>query len=99
MKVEVELLNVIKYERKEDKKPRTMITYRMLDPKSLQTKSDKFKGYACLNGYFEGHEAYEKINSNLCGTAVTLEIVSRPSEYDPMKETKDIVKINDISLV
>lgn len=99
MIIDVELLNVIKYEKKEDKKPRTMLTYRLLNKDALQTSSEKFKGYACLNAYFDGFEVYEKIKPELCGTAVKLTVEKKPSSYDPMKEISVIKKINDINLV
>lgn len=99
MIIDVELLNVIKYEKKEDKKPRTMLTYRMLSKEALQTSSEKFKGYACLNAYFDGYDVYEKIKPDLCGTAVKLTVEKKPSPYDPMKEISVIKKINDINLV
>ncbi len=99
MKIDIELLNVMKYEKKEDKKPRTMITYRLLDKSALQTDFEKFKGFSTLNAYFDGFEVYEKIPAELCGTACKLLVETKPSSYDPMKETKIVKSINDINLV
>lgn len=96
---DVELLNVIKYEKKEDKKPRTMLTYRMLSKDALQTNSEKFKGYACLNAYFDGHAVYDKIKPELFGTAVKITVERKPSSYDPTREVSNVIKINDIDLV
>lgn len=99
MKIDIELLNVIKYEKKEDKKPRTMITYRLLDKSALQSDFEKFKGYSTLNAYFDGFEVYDKIPVELCGTACKLIVETKPSSYDPMKVTKIVKSINDINLV
>lgn len=98
LKVKIELLNVIKYETKE-KKQRTMITYRLLDKDAIITSSEKMKGYATLNAYFDGYEVYNKIPVELCGTACDMELESKVSSYDPTKETKVVKTIADISLV
>lgn len=97
--VQVELLNVCKYETKEEKKQRTMINYRILSEEALQQRSEKFKGYAVLTAYFDGWEVYEKIPNNYCGKAVNLIIEKTQSPYDPLKEISRVVKINDIDLV
>lgn len=97
--VQVELLNACKYETKEDKKKRTMIGYRILSEEANQSKSDKFKGYAVLNAYFDGHEVYDKIPNNYFGKSVKLVIKKETSPYDPMREVSRVVKINDIDLV
>lgn len=99
MEFKAELLNVTKYERKEDKSPRTMITYRVLDPNALQEKSEKFKGYACLNAYFDGHDVFDKIPAKFCGTACDFVMKKESSVYDPTKEISKLVKINAIDLV
>ena len=99
MEFEVELLNVVKYERKEDKSKRVMISYRLLDPKALQTDSDKFKGYSVLTFYFDGHEVFDKIPSNYCGKACKFYTKKEVSVYDPTKEFNRLIKINDIDLV
>ena len=99
MEFKAELLNVIKYERKTDKSIRTMISYRLLDPKALQTESTKFKGYAVLNAYFDGVEVFDKIPDKYCGSACDFVMKKEVSTYDPTKEFSKLVKINDIDLV
>lgn len=97
--VQVELLNVCKYETKENKKQRTMINYRLLNEEANQSKSEKFKGYAVLTSYFDGWEVFEKIPENYFGHSVKLIIKKETSLYDPLKEISKVVKINDIDLV
>lgn len=98
MNIKVELLNVIRYERKEDKKVRTMINYRVINDDSL-ANNDKYKGYSVLTSYYDGDEVFKKIPHKLCGTAVDMFIEKVPSVTNPLKETSLVKKINDISLV
>ena len=95
--MEVELLNAIKYTTK-DNRNRTLIKFRVLNDNCV-SYNDKFKGVSILDGYFDGHEPFDKIPLDYFGCKVTFTLEKTPSATDPRKETTKIIKINDITLV
>lgn len=96
-KMEVELLNVIKYTTK-DNRQRTLLRYRPINDNCV-SNIERFKGISVLESYFDGFGVFDKIPLDYFGANVDLYYEKIPRSDDPFKDTTKIVKINDISLV
>lgn len=94
-KMDVELLNVIKYTTK-DNRERTLLRFRPIS-KDCVSSNDKFKGVSIIETYFDGFDVFNKIPLEYFGANV--EITTRTNYSNPMKPTLKVVKINDINLV
>lgn len=86
MEIDVEILNVLKYEDKNNKGSyKTRVSYRLLDPTKM-ANTDKFKGYSELAIYLNDTKLFDAFEPKYCGTALKLVLEKQPSAADPLKE-------------
>lgn len=101
MEIDVEVLNVLKYEDKNEKgKYKTRISYRLLDPEKI-SKTDKFKGYAELSIYLDGTEVFDKFDTKYCGTQLKFKLIEESYPNNPMRKyvkLKEIKNANNQSI-
>ena len=95
--MEVELLNVIKYQTK-DNRERTMLRFRSIDKDSFSDNS-KFKGYSVIESYYDGYDVFDKIPKELFGVRVVINLKRLINPSNPLKQSLKVVKVNDIDLV
>ncbi len=86
MEIDVEVLNVLKYEDKNNKGSyKTRVSYRLLDP-SKMSNSDKFKGYSELALYLDDTKLFDVFDKQYCGCALKFVLDEKPSETNPLKK-------------
>lgn len=86
MEIDVEVLNVLKYEDKENKGSyKTRISYRLLDP-SKMSNTDKFKGFSELSIYLDGTKLFDVFDSRYCGCALKFVLEEKPSNNNPLRK-------------
>lgn len=86
MEIDVEVLNVLKYEDKENKGSyKTRISYRLLDP-SKMSNTDKFKGFSELSIYLDGTKLFDVFDSRYCGCALKFVLEEIPSNNNPFRK-------------
>lgn len=83
--MKIKIFNVMRYERKEDKSPRTKISLYFSSENNIRT-SEKFKGFAIVDFYFNGYDVFNKITSNLIDVELTGVFKSEPTPSNPFKE-------------
>lgn len=86
MKVQVMLLNVLKYENEKGKGTRVGLIFCEKD--SLQT-TDKFKGFSEISLFYDS-DVFEKIPVDFIGRPVTAYIVEKSSSKNPLRKTQVI---------
>lgn len=103
MKLNVTLLNFLKYEDKETHQPKIRIGYINQDTNYISNK-DKFKGYAELSVFLDDDKAWDLLDVDMCGRSAELEFTSTPNPRNPLKNITKLVAIRakghaDISFV
>ena len=96
-KMDVELLNIIKYTTK-DGRNRCILKFRPISDNCVSI-SDKFKGVSIIETYFDGHEVFDKIPNNYFGSNVEMTLKQVTSSSNPLQQRTIVSKINDINLV
>lgn len=84
MLVNVEILNIIKYQNK-DGKDSVRIGYRLLDKESI-ANTEKFKGYSELSIYLDNADVFDKISVDYCGIALKFKLEEIASPINPMRK-------------
>lgn len=86
MIIDVEVLNILKYEDKKNPgKFNCRISYRLLDTKSIADTA-KFKGYSDCAFFIDGFELFDKFESKYFGTHLKLEVEEKSYASDPFKK-------------
>lgn len=86
MEIDVEVLNVLKYEDKKTKgQMKTRVSYRLLDP-SKMSNSDKFIGYSELSLYLDGTKLFDNFDKSYCGTALKFVLEEKTYDNNPMRK-------------
>lgn len=90
MKLQIMLLNVMKYEKDGQKKSR--IGYYIPTKEALSDR-DKFKGYSELASYRNDTKYFDLIPVNFIGQKCEISIVEKPNSSNPMKTYKEFTEI------
>ena len=96
-KMDVELLNIVKYTTK-DNRNRCILRFRPISNDSLQNNA-KFKGLSVIETYYNGFEIFDKIPLEYFGCKVSIILKRDINPLNPLKQQLQVVKINDIDLV
>lgn len=96
-KMDVELLNIIKYTTK-DNRNRCILKFRPISDNCVSI-SDKFKGVSIIETYFNGHDVFDKIPNNYFGSNVEMTLQQVTDNSNPLKQKTIVSKINDINLI
>ena len=96
-KMDVELLNIVKYTTK-DNRNRCLLRFRPISDNCVSV-NDKFKGVSIIDTYFDGHEVFDKIPNNYFGSNVEITLKQVSSSSNPLQQRTIVCKVNDIDLV
>ena len=103
MDLNVTLLNFLRYEDKETKKPKIRIGY-INNDKAYIENTDKFKGYAELSVYIDDKNCWDFFKTEMTGDTAIFTFAKRPNPRNPLKDVTVLqsIKTNkhgDISLL
>ena len=90
MKVDLMILNVMKYQKDGESKSR--LGYIIIEPTAF-VDSEKFKGYSELSSYSNDTKFYDLIPIEFIGQRCKAEIVEKSSPQNPLKTYKEIGSI------
>lgn len=93
MKSEIVILNYLKGKSRSNK-DFTRIQFAF----GNKQDTENFKGVSVLDSFYDGHEVYNKLNSNLILKRVQGEFELREDLYDPLACKKILKKIDNIDL-
>lgn len=96
-KMEVELLNIVKYTTK-DERNRCLLRFRPIFENCVSV-NEKFKGVTIIDSYFNGHEVFDKIPNDYFGSSVEITFTQINNPNNPLQPRIIVTKVNDISLV
>ena len=86
MIIDVEVLNILKYEDKKNPgKYCCRLSYRLLDTKSI-ANTGKFKGYSECSLFIDGFELFDKFDHKYCGTHLKFELEEKAYTNNPFKK-------------
>lgn len=95
MKSKIILLNYMKYiQKKGDKSPMTKIQFAFAD---LQ-KANSFNGVTVIDCYYKGHDAFEKLSTDMLLKPLDAEFDIIDDYYNPLATKKILKSINGIEL-
>lgn len=90
MKVDMMILNVMKYMK--DGNAKSRLGYIIIEPTAF-VDSEKFKGYSELSSYADDTKFYDKIPVSFIGQRCVATIIEKSSPSNPLRTYKEIGEI------
>lgn len=85
MELNVTLINFLKYEDKETKKPKIRIGYINNDKNYIENR-DKMKGYPELSVYVDDNNIWDKFKVEMTGDTAIFVFDKKPNPRNPLKD-------------
>lgn len=92
MKEKIVILNVLTYEDKNSKEPRTRLSFIFQDEKYF-IDSTNLKGRSEIACYYNNGDVFKKVPSGVIGKPINATLETRVSPYNPMRSTQIIKAI------
>lgn len=90
MKMEIMILNTMKYEK--DGQQKSRMGY-ILSNKEAFSERDKFRGYSELAVYRDDTKLFDLIPGDFIGKSCFATVQERPSTSNPLKSYKEIIEL------
>lgn len=92
MELNVTILNFIRYEDKETKKPKIRIGY-INNDKNYIERGTKVKGYPELSVYIDDNALWDLFDVAMCGDTAVFVFEKTPNPRNPLKDITHLVEI------